>query len=159
MEQINTFKAAFAALCAALTTLWGWMGWLVVAWIACMALDYLTGSAAAMQAGKWSSEAARNGLWHKLGGIVAVLISGILDLTLGHLLGSAPIALPFTYTVFLCPLVLVWYILTEAGSIVENAGALGAPIPEWLKKTIALFRDKVDAEAGGTDTEPDELDK
>lgn len=124
-----------------------------------MALDYLTGSAAAMQAGKWSSEAARNGLWHKLGGIVAVLISGILDLTLGHLLGNAPIALPFTYTVFLCPLVLVWYILTEAGSIVENAGALGAPIPEWLKKTIALFRDKVDAEAGGTDTEPDELDK
>ena len=124
-----------------------------------MALDYLTGSAAAMQAGKWSSEAARNGLWHKLGGIVAVLISGILDLTLGHLLGNAPIALPFTYTVFLCPLVLVWYILTEAGSIVENAGALGAPIPEWLKKTIALFRDKVDAEAGGTDTESDELDK
>ena len=148
MEQINTFKAAFAALCAALTTLWGWMGWLVVAWIACMALDYLTGSAAAMQAGKWSSEAARNGLWHKLGGIVAVLISGILDLTLGHLLGNAPIAMPFTYTVFLCPLVLVWYILTEAGSIVENAGALGAPIPDFLRAAIKSLNQAVD----GSDT-------
>lgn len=159
MEQINTFKAALAAVCAALTALWGWFGWLMVAWIACMALDYLTGSAAAMKAGNWSSKAARNGLWHKLGGIVAVLISGILDLTLGHLLGNAPIALPFTYTVFLCPLVLIWYILTEAGSIVENAGALGAPIPEWLKKTIAMFRDKVDAEVGETDTEPDEMEQ
>ena len=91
MEQINTFKAAFAAVCAALTALWGWLGWLVVAWIACMALDYLTGSAAAMQAGNWSSQAARNGLWHKLGGIVAVLISGILA---GQ--GQTPVRMQFT---------------------------------------------------------------
>lgn len=159
MENINAFKAALTALCAALTTLWGWFGWLVVAWIACMAIDYLTGSAAALRAGNWSSHAARDGLWHKLGSIVAVLAAGILDLVLGHLLGNVPISLPFEYTVFLCPLVTIWYLLTEAGSIVENAGALGAPIPSWLMKAIEVFKDKVDAEAGGTDTEPDELDK
>ena len=36
MEHINAFKAAIAAVCAALTTLWGWFGWLVVAWVVCM---------------------------------------------------------------------------------------------------------------------------
>ena len=148
MESINAFKAAISAVLAALTALWGWFGWLVIAWIACMVIDYLTGSAAALRAGNWSSSAARDGLWHKLGAIVAVLVAGILDMVLGHLLGKVPIALPFEYTVFLCPLVVIWYLLTEAGSIVENAGALGAPIPGWLKKTIEAFKDKVDETSG-----------
>ena len=149
MEHINGFKAAVAAVLAALTALWGWFGWLIVAWIICMALDVLTGMAAAMKAGKWASKLARDGIWHKAGCIAAVVISGILDIVIGQILANLPsVALPFTYTVFLCPLVVVWYILTEAGSIVENAGAMGAPIPEWLTKAIAALKDKVDESAG-----------
>ena len=145
MEQINGFKAALAALCAALTALWGWFGWVVVAWIGFMLIDYATGSAAALRTGEWSSKAARDGIWHKLGSVAAVIVAGILDVVIGHLLGNVPgVELPFTYTVLLCPLVVVWYILTEAGSIIENAGALGAPIPAWLSKMIAALEQKVD---------------
>ena len=145
MEQINGFKAALAALCAALTALWGWFGWVVVAWIGFMLIDYATGSAAALRAGEWSSKTARDGIWHKLGSVAAVIVAGILDVVIGHLLGNVPgVELPFTYTVLLCPLVVVWYILTEAGSIIENAGALGAPIPSWLTKMIAALESKVD---------------
>ena len=144
MEHVNTFKAALAALCAALTALWGWFGWVVVAWIGCMLIDYATGSAAALRAGEWSSKSARDGIWHKLGSVMAVIVAGILDVVIGHLLGNLPgVELPFAYTVLLCPLVVIWYILTEAGSIIENAGALGAPVPEWLKKVIASLQDKV----------------
>ena len=145
MEQINGFKAALAALCAALTALWGWFGWVVVAWIGFMFIDYATGSAAALRAGEWSSKTARDGIWHKLGSVAAVIVAGILDVVIGHLLGNVPgVELPFTYTVLLCPLVVIWYILTEAGSIIENAGALGAPIPAWLTKMIAALESKVD---------------
>ena len=145
MEQINGFKAALAALCAALTALWGWFGWVVVAWIGFMLIDYATGSAAALRAGEWSSKTARDGIWHKLGSVAAVIVAGILDVVIGHLLGNVPgVELPFTYTVLLCPLVVIWYILTEAGSIIENAGALGAPIPAWLTKMIAALESKVD---------------
>ena len=147
MDKVNAFKAAIAALCAALTALWGWFGWLVLAWIACVAIDYLTGSAAACKKGEWASNVARDGLWHKAGELVAVLAAGLLDLVLGHLLGNLPVTLPFAYTVLICPLVVTWYILTEIGSIIENAGALGAPIPPWLAKTIAALQDTVD-EAG-----------
>ena len=144
MEHVNAFKAAIAALCAALTALWGWFGWVVVAWIGCMLIDYATGSAAALRAGEWSSKSARDGIWHKLGSVMAVIVAGILDVVIGHLLGNLPgVELPFAYTVLLCPLVVIWYILTEAGSIIENAGALGAPVPEWLKKVIASLQDKV----------------
>lgn len=149
MEHINGFKAAVAAVLAALTALWGWFGWLIVAWIAFMAFDYLTGSAAAMKRGEWSSQKAREGIWHKAGCMAAVVVSGVMDLVVGQILTNLPsVTLPFTYTVFLCPLVVVWYILTEAGSIVENAGSMGAPIPEWLTKAIAALRDKVDESAG-----------
>ena len=47
-ENINSFKAVVTAILASLTALWGWFGWLVWAWVGCMALDYITGSAAAM---------------------------------------------------------------------------------------------------------------
>lgn len=152
MEHINGFKAAVAAVLAALTALWGWFGWLIVAWIAFMAFDYLTGSAAAMKRGEWSSQKAREGIWHKAGCMAAVVVSGVMDLVVGQILTNLPsVTLPFTYTVFLCPLVVVWYILTEAGSIVENAGSMGAPIPEWLTKAIAALRDKVDETAGKTE--------
>ena len=145
MEHINSFKAALAALCAALTALWGWFGWVVVAWIGFMLIDYAAGSAAALRAGEWSSKTARDGIWHKLGSVAAVIVAGILDVVIGHLLGNVPgVELPFTYTVLLSPLVVVWYILTEAGSIIENAGALGAPIPAWLNKMIAALEQKVD---------------
>ncbi|MFR1050762.1 MAG: phage holin family protein, partial [Lachnospirales bacterium] len=84
-------------------------------------------------------------LWHKAGCVAAVTISGILDLVVGQILTSLPTAaLPFSYTVFLCPLVVIWYILTEVGSIVENAGAMGAPLPGWLKQAVAVLRDQVE---------------
>ena len=145
MEHINGFKAAVAAVVGCLTALWGWFGWLVVAWVVCMLLDYGTGTAAALRAGEWSSKVARDGLWHKLGAVVAVLVAAILDGVIGLILANIPaLELPFEYTVFVSVLVLVWYILTELGSIVENAGKLGAPIPGWLAKAIQVLGSSVD---------------
>lgn len=152
METINWIKATIVAVCAALTALWGWFGWLIIVWIVCMAADYATGSAAALKSGSWSSQEARDGIWHKAGCIAAVMAAGMLDLVVGQILANLPgLELPFTYTVLLCPLVVVWYILTEAGSIIENAGEMGAPIPAWLTKAIEALRTKVDetGEGGG----------
>ena len=145
MEHINRIKAAAVGVLGCLTALWGWFGWLVVAWIGCMVLDYATGSAAALRSGEWSSRIARDGLWHKLGSMVAVLVAAILDGVIRLALAHIPaLELPFEYTVFVSVLVLVWYILTELGSIVENAGALGAPIPGWLAAAIKVLGSSVD---------------
>ena len=149
MEHINAFKTTVTAILAAMTALWGWFGWVVVAWIFCMAIDYLTGSAAALRAGEWSSSKARDGIWHKVGSIVAVIVAAILDMVIGTIIGNIPsITLPFQYSVLLGPLVVIWYILTEAGSIIENAGALGAPIPDWLTKAISVLKSNVDDTVG-----------
>ena len=145
MENVTHAKAAVAAAVAVLTALWGWFGWLVVLFVGCMAVDYLTGSAAAMRRGEWSSASARDGIWHKCGSIIVVMVAGAADLLIGTMLGHLPgVVLPFEYTVLLCPLVTVWYTLTELGSIVENAVALGAPVPAWLIKMLDAAKDVVD---------------
>ena len=153
VENVTRFKAALAAVLTAMTALWGWFGWLVLAWVGCMAVDYITGYGAAMKNGEWSSNIAREGLWHKAGCIFAVLVAGILDAVLGYILGNIHgLALPFTYTVLVCPLVVTWYLLMELGSILENVGRMGAPLPEFLKKMIAVLKATVDTagdQAGG----------
>ena len=145
MEHVDWMKGAIAACIAALTALWGWFGWLVVLWVGLMLVDYATGSAVAIHDGKWASSAARDGIWHKAGSIVIVIVAGAADMLIGMILGHLPgISLPWDYTVLLCPLVVVWYCLTEAGSIIENAVKLGAPCPSWLGKVLAVMREAVD---------------
>ena len=128
--------------CTALTATWGWVGWLIFGLMLCMGLDYLTGSAAALRTGKWSSSAARDGIWHKVGTIAIVSVCYIMDGILRVVAASG--SLPMDYTVFFGPMVTVWCLLTEVGSIVENAGKLGAPIPPWLAKAVEAIKDQVD---------------
>ena len=72
MNQFTEIKAGVAAMVGALSMIWGWLGWLVVGWVVCMAIDYISGSAAAAKAGEWSSAKARDGIWHKAGLILNV---------------------------------------------------------------------------------------
>ncbi len=140
-------KAAVAGAGAAFTAAFGWFGWLIVAWAFCMAVDYITGSGAAMKQGNWSSARARDGLWHKAGMLFAVIAAGMLDLVIWLIVSNIPaITLPWEYTVLLCPLVVCWYIVTELGSIIENAGAMGAPVPKFLRKAIAALAEQLDSE-------------
>ena len=81
-ENILWVKGTLAALCGAFTAAFGWLGWLVLTWAACMALDWVSGSAAAASRGAWSSAAARAGIWHKAGMVVVVLVCALTDAVL-----------------------------------------------------------------------------
>lgn len=161
MEQVNKIKAWFAGVAGALTGLWGWMGWLVIGWVACMALDYVTGSMAAAKAGQWSSQKAKEGIWHKAGMVVVVLVAAGADLLIGAVLAHLPvIQIPFEYAGLVCPIMLVWYIITELGSAGENAVKMGAPVPKWLPKLLAVGKDAVDKAGDGfTGSEPEETER
>ena len=153
MENDNIFlavKAAIVGIFGAFGAAFGWLGWLVLAWIGCMVVDYISGSSAAMKAGQWSSAQARAGIWHKAGMIVVVIVAAVADNVLSLVVASIP-GISIEYTVLLLPMVLVWYILTELGSILENAAAMGAPVPEFLIRILATAKEKV--EVATEDTE------
>ena len=147
--KVTEAHALILAAVAAGTALWGWLGWLIIVWVACMVLDYISGSAAAMREGKWSSKAAREGLWHKFGMIMAVIVATFGDVLLGIAVHQLHVPLPVDHTSLLAPVVVTWYTLTELGSIAENAVLMGAAVPSWLRKILQVSAEAVEQAGAG----------
>ena len=133
-ENLGTLKTAIAAAGTAMGAFLGWKGIMLLAWVAVMALDYLSGTLSACREGQWSSAVARQGLWHKGGMILVVTVAAIADAVMVMMVEYVPIGL--RWPGILLPLVLAWYILTELGSILENAVKMGAKVPAWLVQLL-----------------------
>lgn len=100
-----------------------------------MGVDYLTGLAVAAlgksqksENGHLSSLIGWKGLAKKGVSLLLVLVAVRLDITLG--------------TSYIRDGVCIAFILNELISITENAGLLGVPLPEILKKAIDLLQNK-----------------
>lgn len=141
-ENLLTFKAAIVAFFTALGSFLGWKGIMAIAWVAVMALDYISGTAAACKNGEWSSSTARQGLWHKGGMILVVIVAAIADGVMTIICEHLPLGIAWPNIIL--PLVLAWYIITELGSILENAVKLGATVPCWLTKLMKASLKAVD---------------
>lgn len=155
-EKLTAFKLLLAAALGAIGDFLGYRGIMVVVLGLCMALDYISGTMAAKKSGEWSSKVAREGLFHKAGTILATGTAAIVDFLLYVLIPTLPVVgkeIPNT-GIFL-PLVAAWYVLTEIGSVLENAAKMGARVPAWFLKAIAATKNKVD-KVGDAQTEEDD---
>lgn len=151
MNKVHEIKLALAACFSAAAAALGWKGIMVLTWVTLMALDYLTGSAAAMKSGHWNSSRAREGIWHKGGAIIVAIVAAIADGIMVVICGNIPV-LNMQWPSVLLPLILAWYTLTELGSILENAVALGANPPVWLAKALEVGKKAVE-QAGNQEAE------
>ena len=142
-------KGAIAAVARMYSAAFGVVGCLALVWVACMAVDYISGSAAACKNGAWSSKVAREGIYHKGGMFLVVVVAAITDAAVRMAVESIP-SIGINYSAVILPVVLVWYIFTELGSIVENAAAMGANVPEKLVKLLAAGKDAVESESADT---------
>ena len=148
-KNLLAAKTLIVAVGTAVGSFLGWKGIMALCWILVMGLDYLSGSAAACKEGKWSSSEARQGLWHKGGMILVVMVACVTDAVMTIIIGNIPV-LNISWPGLIMPLVLAWYILTELGSILENAVRLGANVPGWLVKLLEIGLDAIDS--AGDDT-------
>lgn len=156
-ENMLTLKAAIVAGVTALGAFLGWKGIMLVAWVLVMAIDYITGTLAACKAGEWASGVAREGLWHKGGMIAVVLVAAITDWIMVVVAAYVPIGIQWPGIIM--PLVLAWYIITELGSILENAVKMGGNVPGWLVKLLKASANLVEAAGDQTvngDTEAED---
>lgn len=155
-ETLVGIKAAMAAFFTALGAFLGWKGVMAIVWVVVMLLDYISGTAAACKSGQWCSATARQGLWHKGGMIIVVTVAAIADGVMAVICQRLPLGI--AWPAIILPLVLAWYIITELGSILENAVKLGAVVPSWLTKLLKASLKAVDnigddtTEENSTDT-------
>lgn len=147
-DKATEIKAIVTAVFAFMTALWGWTGWAIFLWLGFILLDYIAGTMAARKECNWSSAIAREGLWHKLGEIFAVMVAAMCDIALTVITKGLSINIPVDIGPLVTPVVLLWYILTEAGSIIENCGKLGAPIPKWFLQYVEKARHSIDERQG-----------
>ena len=134
-ETMVTAKVAIAAFFTAIGAFLGWKGIMALVWVVLMALDYISGTLAARKDGSWKSAVAREGLWHKGGMILVVMVALIADMVMAVALQNIPVV-NIAWPDVLFPLVLAWYIITELGSILENAIKLGTNVPVWLVRIL-----------------------
>ena len=136
-------RILLSGILSGLSTVYGWLGWLIFLYAVSMLLDYITGTILALKEHKWNSTIARKGLWTKLGSTISVTVSALADIMLSVILQSIP-SFPFSYETLLCPLTLIWFTITEFGSILENSGKMGTPIPTLLKNRISDIKNQVE---------------
>lgn len=108
-----------------------------------MIADYLTGIVVAVwfnksdktKSGKFESGASYEGLWRK--GMILVIVMCAHQLDLMATWNAA----------FIRDGVISCYIINELGSIIENAGRMGVPVPDKLTRIIEAFKKKKEQES------------
>ncbi len=133
MKEIwTTARCAFAAMGGAVgSVLGGWDGFLY-ALILFVVTDYVSGVFLAINEGKLSSAVGFKGIEKKVFLFFLVAVANCIDeyvLMTGDVLRTA---------------VIFFYISNEGISILENATALGLPVPEKMKKVLEQINSKED---------------
>ncbi len=135
-------KAIPAALGGLLVYLFGPCDALIIALVAAVAIDYITGVMSAAFAHKLSSEVGFKGLLKKVAIFALVALASLLD----KLVPATNEAVRASVCVF--------YIANEGISILENVGRMGVPIPELLKKILIKLKNR--EESGGAENKKDD---
>lgn len=135
MSKIQIIIDSIAgAVGAVLGFMYGEVNGLFWALIAFMALDYITGVIVAVIEKRLSSEVGFRGLAKKLLILVFVAVGHIADT---YILGGTPAAMSA---------VMLFYIANEGISIIENAAALGLPVPKKLTSIMEQIKNKSESE-------------
>ncbi|MBP3609577.1 MAG: phage holin family protein [Lachnospiraceae bacterium] len=116
-----------------------------------MVVDYISGMLASKKEALehpnekeygWSSKKGLIGIYKKVGYIVTVLVAVSTDYLLSDLISE--IGIDYKGSTIFGLLVLVWFILNEMLSILENAGRMGVKLPQSLVKVICRLKNNVD---------------
>jgi toxin secretion/phage lysis holin len=124
-----TIKTIFAALGSAAAYMWGPWDALILVLIAFVVTDYITGVMGAAAQRKLDSAIGFKGIMKKIMIFVLVAVGSLLD----KVIPAANNAIRAAICMF--------YIANEGLSILENAGALGLPLPAVLKKWLAKLKE------------------
>ena len=127
----HAIKSISAILCGIAGFLWGEMDGLMVALIAFICMDYITGLIVGIATHKLNSQVGFTGLIKKALILIIVAVAHIIDTQI--LGGDSSV-----FRSAACGL----YIANEGLSILENCGKLGVPYPKKLREVLEQLRDK-----------------
>ena len=141
----NMFRAVFAAAVGALCSYCMELMIPLAVMLAVMIVDYITGMIKAWYNSELCSRIGLKGIIKKVGYLVIVGVGMVVDYLIREALHSVGVAVPVEYTVAL--IVIIWFIINELISILENVAAIGAPVPEFILKLVKRLKVSVEEKA------------
>lgn len=135
-EQLNVIKWVSAATVSMVGYLFGEWTLTLKALLILVAVDWLTGWAAAWLNGELRSMKGFIGIAKKICIFLFVTVAHVIDMVLGDMH-------------YLRDTVVLFYLANEMLSVAENAGRMGIPMPPVLRNAIELLNRKSETEQGG----------
>lgn len=158
MKNVNVVKAVTTGIIGIVSGAAAWMFakigvlmYVLLVLAGAMAIDYITGMLASKSEAidhpdnpeyGWNSRKGAKGIIKKVGYLCVIAVSMMVDYIILHV--AAELGMVIALKASFGLLVTVWYLLNETLSIIENAGRMGAPVPDWLKQYIAVLKNKIE---------------
>ena len=140
-NMVDVLRIAAAGIGGIVTYIWGPWDALIIALVAMVVIDYITGVIKAAVQGKLSSLVGFKGLLKKVAIFLLVAVGVMVDRVIPATNEAVRSAVIF------------FYIANEGLSILENAGELGLPLPAALKKSLEKMQDKEEKPDIDSDTD------
>ena len=121
----------------------------IVVLVAVMVIDYISGMTSAKRTGELSSRLGVMGILKKVGYLALVAVGMVVDYLISSALVHVGVHIQINYCFAM--IIIIWLIVNELISILENLGEIGVPIPDFLRKSIKKIKDSVENKAGEGD--------
>ncbi len=151
MEKKSTLlKGAIAGISSLISNWLKLIGPVIGLLVILMVADYISGMLASKKEALehpgdanygWSSKKSILGIYKKIGYILTIFAAVCTDYLIFRLLGE--IGVTYQTNTLFGLLVTIWFIINELLSLLENAGRMGAKLPESLKRVLATLQDEI----------------
>ena len=147
----TAYQGGLSAVIAWISAKLGILAPVLAVLVVMMAVDYVTGMLAAKAEAiehpddptkGWNSKLGAIGILKKVGYMCVIAVAMVMDYIIISVAARLGYEVPLKAIFGL--LVAVWYLLNELLSIVENSGRMGAPVPDWLARYIAVLKKRID---------------
>lgn len=134
----NTAKLGVSTFLGVLSAYFGIAAIPLILLLILMLVDYGTGIGAAWMTGTLSSRKSITGILKKVGYLAVIVVGVVCDLLIEYAFATIGQEITVSYAVGM--VIMIWLILNECISILENLSIMGVPFPGFLKGIVKRLK-------------------
>lgn len=148
MNNTNIIHTIIAAVCGAFIAYFNALVVPIVVMLVIMIIDYITGLAGAYVTNKINSRIGIIGIIKKVAYLGLVAVGMTADYIIYTALAEIGITIELGYCVGM--VIVIWLIINELISILENLAEVGVPLPNFITKIVNHLKNTVESKVDNT---------
>lgn len=149
MTKENIFQGIITLVIAGVSAYFQIIAIPVLVLMLVMIVDYITGLAGAYVAKQLNSRIGIVGIIKKVGYLGLVAVGMVADYIIYSALSQIGIDIELGYCVGM--VIVIWLIINELISILENLAEIGVPLPAFITKLVGRLKNTIESKADTTE--------